>query len=188
MIFPQVSGNVFVSYNLGTQDITVGETNVLVNDGRYHVVRFTRSGPNSTLQVDDNQTQRKHPRERQLSVFNSQNQIQLGGRWNPTLNRVERPFRGVLAGLVYNGLRPLDQAADGEKRTKVQGDVAMLDSIPFDYRETNAHLFKRKSKEVMQRTNPSGRPRGRWCRCRRRPSPRTRSPRAAPSCARAAPS
>ena len=46
-----VRGHVFVSYNLGTMDIAVGEPNVLVNDGRYHVVRFTRSGPNSTLQV-----------------------------------------------------------------------------------------------------------------------------------------
>ena len=71
---------------------------------------------------------------RQLTVFNSQSQIQLGGKWNPTLNRVARPFRGVLAGLVYNGLRPLDLAADGNKRTKIQGDVRVLESIPFDYK------------------------------------------------------
>ena len=70
-------------------------------------------------------------------MFNSQSQIQLGGKWNPTLNRVERPFRGVLAGLVYNGLRPLDLAADGNKRTKIQGDVRVLESIPFDYKVCN---------------------------------------------------
>ena len=67
-------------------------------------------------------------------MFNSQSQIQIGGKWNPTLRRVERPFRGVIAGFVYNGLRPLDLAADQDKRTKVQGDVRILESIPFDYK------------------------------------------------------
>lgn len=54
------SGNVFVNYNLGLQDIAVGETNVRADDGKYHVLRFTRSGANSTLQLDDNQIQTKH--------------------------------------------------------------------------------------------------------------------------------
>ena len=57
----QVSGNIFVGYNLGTEDIALGEMNVKLNDGKYHVVRFTRSGANATLQVDDNQIQTKHP-------------------------------------------------------------------------------------------------------------------------------
>lgn len=102
----------FVTYNLGTQDIALGEMNLRVDDGKYHVVRFTRSGANSTLQVDDLQVQTKHPGGRQLTVFNSQSVVQLGGKWNPTLGRVERPFAGVVAGVVYNGLRPLDVAAD----------------------------------------------------------------------------
>ena len=42
-------------YNLGQQDIFIQDSNVRVNDGKYHVVRFTRTGVNSTLQVDDNQ-------------------------------------------------------------------------------------------------------------------------------------
>ena len=154
----QVRGNVFVSYHLGTEDIAVGETNARVDDGKYHVIRFSRSGENSTLQIDDNQVQTKYPgdsskrrnephtnkshsmkmsfcpSDQQLTVFNSQSQIQIGGKWNPTLRRVERPFRGVIAGFVYNGLRPLDLAADQDKRTKVQGDVRILESIPFDYK------------------------------------------------------
>ena len=54
-----MSGNIFVTYNLGTEDIAIGEMNVRLDDGIYHVVRFTRSGANSTLQVDDNQMQIK---------------------------------------------------------------------------------------------------------------------------------
>ncbi|TRY78868.1 hypothetical protein TCAL_10650 [Tigriopus californicus] len=150
-----VGGNIFVGYNLGTEDFAIGDLSVRVDDGKYHVIRFTRSGPNSTLQIDDNQIQAKYPYGRQLSVFNGQSQIQLGGKWNPTLSRVERPFRGVMAGLVYNGLRPLDLASKGDGRTKVQGDVRLLDIIPFDYRERNRRLF---DDHKMQQTNPSNRP------------------------------
>lgn len=48
----------------------------------------------------------------QLSVFNSQAQIQVGGKWNRAKQKVERPFVGVMAGLVLNGLRLLDLAAE----------------------------------------------------------------------------
>ena len=51
----------FLNYNLGSKDITIGDINTKVNDGQYHVVRFTRSDINSTLQVDDNPTQTRNP-------------------------------------------------------------------------------------------------------------------------------
>ena len=113
-----LSGRVHVTYNLGTSDVSIGEANVRLDDGLYHVVRFVRSGENTTLQVDDNQIQTVYPGAkaflagsgRHLTVFNGQGKIQIGGIWNPTLKRVERPFLGVIAGVVYNGLRPLDEA------------------------------------------------------------------------------
>ena len=87
----------------------------------------------------------------QLTVFNDQSVIHLGGRWNPTLKRVERPFTGVMAGIVYNGLRPLDIAADPlssskrkdktSARTQIQGPVRVLSSIPFDYKQKHPRLF-----------------------------------------------
>lgn len=42
------------------------------------------------------------------TVFNDQSLVQIGGRLNPTLRRIDRPFVGIIAGAVYNGLRPLD--------------------------------------------------------------------------------
>lgn len=57
----QVEGNVFAVYNMGTNDHPIGEVGVKVNDNQYHVVRFTRTGPNSTLQVDDYNLQSNHP-------------------------------------------------------------------------------------------------------------------------------
>ncbi|KAJ8674025.1 hypothetical protein QAD02_005287, partial [Eretmocerus hayati] len=56
-----VEGNVFAVYNLGTNDHPIGEVGVKVNDNQYHVLRFTRSGANSTLQVDDYNLQSHHP-------------------------------------------------------------------------------------------------------------------------------
>lgn len=48
----QESGKIGVIFNVGTDDITIDESAVMVSDGKYHVVRFTRSGGNATLQVD----------------------------------------------------------------------------------------------------------------------------------------
>uniref|UniRef100_A0A8C2CU35 Neurexin 3a n=1 Tax=Cyprinus carpio TaxID=7962 RepID=A0A8C2CU35_CYPCA len=46
-------GKIGVTFNIGTSDITVQESSTAVNDGKYHVVRFTRNGGNATLQVDN---------------------------------------------------------------------------------------------------------------------------------------
>ena len=46
---------------MGTNDHPLGEVGIKVNDNQYHVIRFTRSGANSTLQVDDYNFQSNHP-------------------------------------------------------------------------------------------------------------------------------
>ncbi|XP_061562711.1 neurexin 1a isoform X5 [Phycodurus eques] len=46
-------GNIRVVFNVGTDDINIEESSKFVNDGKYHIVRFTRSGGNATLQLDD---------------------------------------------------------------------------------------------------------------------------------------
>ncbi|XP_018315863.1 neurexin-3 [Mycetomoellerius zeteki] len=121
-----VEGNVFAVYNMGTNDHPIGEVGVKVNDNQYHVVRFTRTGPNSTLQVDDYNLQSNHPSGHQLTVFNSQSTIQVGGRWNRSKGRVERPFLGVIAGLVVNGARILELAAAKDGKVASRGDVQLL--------------------------------------------------------------
>jgi len=49
----QHQGKIGVKFNVGTDDIAIEEINAIINDGKYHVVRFTRSGGNATLQVDN---------------------------------------------------------------------------------------------------------------------------------------
>lgn len=62
MIFLQVDGSVFVSYNMGSQmTIPIGDHFTKVTDGNYHVVRVTRDGASATLQVDNNDIIRKDP-------------------------------------------------------------------------------------------------------------------------------
>lgn len=51
--FSQQQGKIGVTFNVGTEDISVEESSTPVNDGKYHVVRFTRNGGNATLQVDN---------------------------------------------------------------------------------------------------------------------------------------
>ncbi|XP_067134301.1 neurexin 1-like isoform X3 [Centruroides vittatus] len=132
-----VDGNVFMVYNMGTEDHPIGELSVNVNDGQYHVIRFTRSGPNSTIQVDDHNVRIKHPKGRQLTIFNSHSKIQVGGKKNGLKDKIERPFQGVIAGLVFNGLRILDMAAENDPSVTVVGDVELLVSLPHDSHQSS---------------------------------------------------
>ncbi|XP_046600908.1 neurexin-1 isoform X2 [Neodiprion lecontei] len=145
-----VEGNVFAVYNMGTNDHPIGEVGVKVNDNQYHVVRLSRSGPNSTLQVDDYNLQSNHPSGHQLTVFNSQATIQIGGRWNRSKNRVERPFLGVVSGVVVNGARILDLTAARDPRTSTRGDVQLL--------PTGSLLDRAAPLQRMQQTPASGLP------------------------------
>lgn len=65
----------------------------------------------------------------QLSVFNNQAAIQIGGKWNREKQRIERPFSGVISGLVFNGLRILDLAYEKDRRTEIRGDVSRVTTI-----------------------------------------------------------
>lgn len=46
---------------MGTADHPIPDLIEKVNDGHYHVMRFSRDGANTTLQVDDNPVQKKIP-------------------------------------------------------------------------------------------------------------------------------
>ncbi|KAK9891151.1 hypothetical protein WA026_013467 [Henosepilachna vigintioctopunctata] len=124
-----VEGNVFVVYNLGTNDHPLGEISVKVNDNAYHIVKFHRSGHNSSLQIDDYNVQSSHPPGHQLQVFNSQSQIQIGGKWSKGKSRIERPFTGIISGVVVNGLRVLDLAAEKDPHVSIRGDVQLITGI-----------------------------------------------------------
>lgn len=65
----------------------------------------------------------------QLQVFNSQSQIQIGGKWSKGKSRIERPFAGIIAGVVVNGMRILDLAAEKDIHTLIRGDVQLMTGI-----------------------------------------------------------
>ncbi|XP_016093523.1 neurexin-3b-like [Sinocyclocheilus grahami] len=147
-------GKVGVTFNIGTVDISVKELNTEVNDGKYHVVRFTRNGGNATLQVDnwpinehfpsgnsDNERYQMankkipfkytrpvedwlHEKGRQLTIFNTQATISIGG------NDRKRPYQGQLSGLYYNGLKVLNMAAEGHANIKINGSVRLVGDVP----------------------------------------------------------
>ncbi|XP_073789240.1 neurexin 3b isoform X30 [Danio rerio] len=147
-------GKVCVTFNIGTVDISVKEMTTEVNDGKYHVVRFTRNGGNATLQVDNwpinehfpsgnsdierfQMANKKipfkytrpvedwlHEKGRQLTIFNTQATISIGG------NDRKRPYQGQLSGLYYNGLKVLNMAAEGHANIKINGSVRLVGDVP----------------------------------------------------------
>ncbi|XP_072314039.1 neurexin 3a isoform X2 [Eucyclogobius newberryi] len=147
-------GKIGVTFNIGTVDITVQESSIAVNDGKYHVVRFTRNGGNATLQVDNwainehfptgnNDLERyqmankkipfKYTRPveewlqekgRQLTIFNTQATVSIGG------SDRGRPFQGQLSGLYYNGLKVLSMAAEGNPHIRINGSVRLVGDVP----------------------------------------------------------
>ncbi|XP_053824177.1 neurexin-2-beta isoform X9 [Vidua chalybeata] len=119
-----VQGAVGVLFNVGTEDIALEERGAAVSDGRFHVVRFTRSGGNATLQVDGGPLHERYPPGRQLTIFNSQARVRVGGRDRG------RPFQGQLSGLYYNGLKLLALAAEGHPRVRLEGDLRLVGDPP----------------------------------------------------------
>ncbi|XP_062422551.1 neurexin-1a-like isoform X6 [Pungitius pungitius] len=149
-------GNIAVVFNVGTDDINIEETSKFVNDGKYHIVKFTRSGGNATLQVDDLPVIERYPtgnndnerlaiarqripyrlgrvvdewlldKGRQLTIFNSQTTIQIGG-WERDRSG---SFQGQLSGLYYNGLKVFNMAAEGDPNVRIQGSVRLVGESP----------------------------------------------------------
>ncbi|XP_034034328.1 neurexin-2-like isoform X7 [Thalassophryne amazonica] len=126
-------GKICVIFNVGTDDITIDEPAVIVNDGKYHVVRFTRSGGNATLQVDNHPVIERYPPGRQLTIFNSQAAIKIGGQDKG------RPFQGQISGLYYNGLQVLKLAAENDPSVQVEGNLRLVgDSLSVVTTDTTA--------------------------------------------------
>ncbi|XP_044519255.1 neurexin-1 isoform X15 [Gracilinanus agilis] len=147
-------GKIGVKFNVGTDDIAIEENNAIINDGKYHVVRFTRSGGNATLQVDSWPVIERYPagnndnerlaiarqripyrlgrvvdewlldKGRQLTIFNSQATIIIGGK------EQGHPFQGQLSGLYYNGLKVLNMAAENDANIAIVGNVRLVGEVP----------------------------------------------------------
>ncbi|XP_043399763.1 neurexin-1 isoform X16 [Chelonia mydas] len=171
-------GKIGVKFNVGTDDISIEEINAIINDGKYHVVRFTRSGGNATLQVDSWPVIERYPagnndnerlaiarqripyrlgrvvdewlldKGRQLTIFNSQATIKIGGK--------ERghPFQGQLSGLYYNGLKVLNMAAENDANIMIEGNVRLVGEVPSSMttESTATAMQSEMSTSVMETT------------------------------------
>ncbi|XP_014108340.1 PREDICTED: neurexin-1-beta isoform X5 [Pseudopodoces humilis] len=171
-------GKIGVKFNVGTDDIAIEEMNAIINDGKYHVIRFTRSGGNATLQVDNWPVIERYPagnndnerlaiarqripyrlgrvvdewlldKGRQLTIFNSQATIKIGGK--------ERghPFQGQLSGLYYNGLKVLNMAAENDANIVIEGNVRLVGEVPSSMttESTATAMQSEMSTSVMETT------------------------------------
>ncbi|KAI1902643.1 hypothetical protein AGOR_G00018070 [Albula goreensis] len=171
-------GKIGVIFNVGTDDITIEEHGVMVSDGKYHVVRFTRSGGNATLQVDNQPVIERYPignydnerlaiarqripyrigrvvdewlldKGRQLTIFNSQASIKIGGQDRG------RPFQGQVSGLYYNGLQVLKLAAEGDPNVQADGNLRLVGDVPsvLTTETTSATPLSDMSTTIMETT------------------------------------
>ncbi|XP_074845647.1 neurexin-1 isoform X9 [Carettochelys insculpta] len=171
-------GKIGVKFNVGTDDISIEEINAIINDGKYHVVRFTRSGGNATLQVDSWPVIERYPagnndnerlaiarqripyrlgrvvdewlldKGRQLTIFNSQATIKIGGKDRG------HPFQGQLSGLYYNGLKVLNMAAENDANIVIDGNVRLVGEVPSSMttESTATAMQSEMSTSVMETT------------------------------------
>ncbi|XP_034620236.1 neurexin-1 isoform X2 [Trachemys scripta elegans] len=171
-------GKIGVKFNVGTDDISIEEINAIINDGKYHVVRFTRSGGNATLQVDSWPVIERYPagnndnerlaiarqripyrlgrvvdewlldKGRQLTIFNSQATIKIGGK------EQGHPFQGQLSGLYYNGLKVLNMAAENDANIVIEGNVRLVGEVPSSMttESTATAMQSEMSTSVMETT------------------------------------
>lgn len=61
---------------------------------------------------------------RQLTIFNSQAFIKIGG------GEKGRHFQGQISGLYYNGLQVLKLAAEGDPNVQTQGNLRLVGDVP----------------------------------------------------------
>ncbi|CAH2094247.1 unnamed protein product [Euphydryas editha] len=114
-----IRGNLFMVYNVGDGDHPLGDEAARVDDGAYHVARFTRNGSRAALQLDNYAVNIRHPQGgQQSSIFNGMSRVTVGGGGGGA-----RSFSGVVAGLVLNGVRLLDLAAAADPAAALRGDV-----------------------------------------------------------------
>lgn len=66
-----------------------------------------------------------HTPGRQLTIFNSQAFIKIGGG-----GEKGRHFQGQISGLYYNGLQVLKLAAEGDPNVQTQGNLRLVGDVP----------------------------------------------------------
>ena len=64
-----IDGHVIVIYNVGSADHFIEDLNILINDNQYHVIKFNRSGPNATLQIDNHNQVLRAPSGKTVDNF-----------------------------------------------------------------------------------------------------------------------
>jgi len=154
--FKLENGFIIAEYNLGTESITVADRHNILNDGDYHVVKFIRNGPNATLQVDNKEEIQKIPDGRHLTVFNSQQQVQIGGKLHDSEKKIEQGFQGIIAGLIYNGLNFLESNFHKKTELKKRGSVKFLEKIPMDYKNSVRLTMKNREKNTEEKNIEKG--------------------------------
>lgn len=87
-----------------------------------------------------------NPLGRQLTIFNTQAQIAIGGKDKGRL------FQGQLSGLYYDGLKVLNMAAENNPNIKINGSVRLVGEVPSILGTQTTAMPPEMSTTVMETT------------------------------------
>ncbi|KAF6036830.1 Nrx-1 [Bugula neritina] len=121
-----MDGIVKAVFNVGTRSRSLFDSKHLVNDGKYHVIVFTRSGGNATLKIDNHPEVSVNPKKDRLTVFNSMDKLSIGLDLTET-GSFSHPFFGLISGLTFNSIQVLDLAKSNHPSITIQGDAVLAD-------------------------------------------------------------
>ncbi|XP_053386148.1 uncharacterized protein LOC123539409 isoform X3 [Mercenaria mercenaria] len=121
------NGFIVAESNTGSGLISISERARKFNDGEYHVVRYIRTGRNSSLQVN-NLPMQTVAHSGAATLFNKVYRVMLGGKLGEG-GVLSNNFYGIMGGAFYNGQRWFDMQHSGQllhgKLVRIRGDVVL---------------------------------------------------------------
>ncbi|KAL3854443.1 hypothetical protein ACJMK2_013712 [Sinanodonta woodiana] len=124
------NGHVVVESKTGEGVVVLEESRHKFNDGKYHTVRYVRTGTGSSLMVDSLSAQ-SVAHSGSASVFDKVYHVMIGGR-EDSKGAMMDSFIGIIGGAYWNGYRWFDLLKDGKavygNLVKMRGDVVLTNA------------------------------------------------------------
>ncbi|XP_062614011.1 uncharacterized protein LOC134275752 isoform X2 [Saccostrea cucullata] len=118
------SGFIVAEYDTGSGKQSLRIDSKTYNDGKYHVVKFLRTGERADLIVDSLSAFNIH--QSSHSAFDEMHKVFIGGYTDSGHSTILSGFNGIIGGAYWNKYRFLDLAHHNDARINIVGDYAVL--------------------------------------------------------------
>ncbi|XP_056012893.1 uncharacterized protein LOC125678424 isoform X7 [Ostrea edulis] len=118
------NGFIIAEYDTGSGKETLRIDSKTYNDGKYHVVKFKRTGERADLIVDSLSAYNIH--QTSHSAFDEMHKVFIGGHTDSAHSTILDGFNGIIGGAYWNKYRFIDLAHHNDARINIVGDYAVL--------------------------------------------------------------